>query len=183
MNQGQVNFATSPLYVNGRQLKGASFGRTPLETLSTSVYRQTWHPESEYFATSDLSSCCQGHFRSWKVTSSFSSINFDRNRLERWKYHRCVEANDIHRSTDMQHDLFGPGHDLDLWSNFPDDLLRSKYNAFDASRQEKHDVCKTNAVPLLNQKILSKNVFLNGYCLVFAHWRPNLSFRSNPRTP
>ena len=30
----QVNFATSQLQVNGRKLKGASFGQTPFETLS-----------------------------------------------------------------------------------------------------------------------------------------------------
>ena len=36
-------------------------------------------------------------------------------------------------STDMQHNLFRSVHDLDLWSNFQHDLLRSKYSSFDAS--------------------------------------------------
>ena len=47
--------------------------------------------------TGDPSSSRQGHFRSWKVTSSFSGITFDRNQLERWKHHRCVQANDTDR--------------------------------------------------------------------------------------
>ena len=43
-------------------------------------------------ATTDSLSCRQGHFRSWKFTSSFSAISFDIDQLERWKYHRCVQA-------------------------------------------------------------------------------------------
>ena len=53
-------------------------------------------------------------------------------------------------SIDMQHDLFGSVHDLDL---------RSNYISFDASRQEKHDADKINVVSLLSQKLLQKNVF------------------------
>ena len=49
----------------------------------TSGYRLTWHPESEYC---DQSSCRQGHFRSWKVISSFPAITFDRDKIERWKH-------------------------------------------------------------------------------------------------
>ena len=62
------------------------------------------------------------------------------------------------QSTDMQHDLFGSGHELDLRSNFQNDLSRSNYISFDAARQEKHDDGKTSIVSLLNQKLLQKNV-------------------------
>ena len=34
MTQGQVNFATSSLFVNGRKLKDTSFGRKLFETLA-----------------------------------------------------------------------------------------------------------------------------------------------------
>ena len=61
------------------------------------------------------------------------------------------------RSTNMQHDLFGSGHDLDLRSNFQHDLSRSNYISFDAARQEKHDPGKINIVSLLSQKLLQKN--------------------------
>ena len=61
--------------------------------------------------------------------------------------------------TDIRHDLFRSGHDLAPRIFFPNDLLRSSYNLFDASRQEKHDACKMNVVPLLNQRLLQKNVF------------------------
>ena len=59
----------------------------------------------------------------------------------------------------MQHDLFGSGHDLDLWSNFQNDYSRSNYISFDASRQEKHDAGKINVVALLSQKLLQTNYF------------------------
>ena len=52
---------------------------------------------SRNIVTDDPSSCHQGHFRSWKVTSSFSGITFDRDQLERWKHHRCVQADDADR--------------------------------------------------------------------------------------
>ena len=45
---------------------------------------------SRNIATSDPSACRQGHFRSWKVTSSFSAITFDRHQLKQWKHLRCV---------------------------------------------------------------------------------------------
>ena len=61
--------------------------------------------------------------------------------------------------TDMQHDLFRSSHDLDLRSNFQDDLLMSNYISFDASRQEKHDAGKINVVALLSQQLLQKNYF------------------------
>ena len=75
-----------------------------------------------------------------------------------------------HGSTDMQHDLFRKGHDLDLRSNFQSDLLRSNYNSFDASRQEKHDAGKMNVVSLLSQKLLQKKTFIakNGYFWSFC---------------
>ena len=63
------------------------------------------------------------------------------------------------RSTDMQHDLFGSGHDLDLRSNFQDDLSRLTNSLFDASWQEKHDAGKIKFVQGLSQKLLQKNDF------------------------
>ena len=40
---------------------------------------------------------------------------------------------DRDESTDMHHDMFGSGHDLDLRSNFKLDPFRSYYISFDAS--------------------------------------------------
>ena len=78
-------------------------------------------------------------------------------------------------SIDMQHDLFGSGHDLDLRSNFQHDLSRSNYIAFDDSRQDKHDAGKINVVALLSQKLLQKIYFRKKTVIfeVFALWRPN----------
>ena len=42
-------------------------------------------------ATSDLSPSRQSHFRSWNVISSFSAITFDRDQIEQWNHHRCVQ--------------------------------------------------------------------------------------------
>ena len=42
----------------------------------------------------------------------FSGITFDRDQLERWKHH--ISRGRRYGSTDMQHDLFGSDHDLDL---------------------------------------------------------------------
>ena len=52
---------------------------------------------SRNIATSDPSECRQSHFRSWKATSSFSAITFDRDQLDQWKHHRCVRADDMDR--------------------------------------------------------------------------------------
>ena len=61
----------------------------------------------------------QGHFRSWKITSSFSAITFDRDKLERWKYNRCVQADDMHQSIcDITFSGQVMNHDLDLWYFF-----------------------------------------------------------------
>ena len=48
-------------------------------------------------ATSDPFSYRRGYFRWWKVTSSFSAKIFHRDQLERWRYHRCVQADDTDR--------------------------------------------------------------------------------------
>ena len=50
---------------------------------------------SRNIATSDTSSCRRGHFRSGEVASSFSSITFDRDELERCKHHhhKLTECN------------------------------------------------------------------------------------------
>ena len=52
---------------------------------------------SRNIVTGDPLSCRQGHFRSWKDISSFSGITFDRDQLERWKHHRCVQVDDTDR--------------------------------------------------------------------------------------
>ena len=62
-------------------------------------------------------------------------------------------------STDMQHDPFRSGHDLDLRSNFQVDLSRSNYSSFDASWREEHDAGKSKLVQGLGQKLLQKNCF------------------------
>ena len=62
----------------------------------TSFYRPRLDILSQNIVTGDLS-CRQGHFRSWKVTSSFSTITFDKERLEKSKHHRCVQADDTDR--------------------------------------------------------------------------------------
>ena len=41
--------------------------------------------------TNDPQTCRQGHFGSWNGTSSFSAIIFDRDQIEQWKHHRCVQ--------------------------------------------------------------------------------------------
>ena len=48
-------------------------------------------------ATSGPSSCRRGHYRPWKVISSYSAITIDRDKLERWKHHRCDQADDTDR--------------------------------------------------------------------------------------
>ena len=62
-------------------MKGASFEHKPFKTLKHRV-RGRIDTLSRNIATDDPSSCHQGHFRSWKVTSSFSGITFDRDQLE-----------------------------------------------------------------------------------------------------
>ena len=59
----------------------------------------------------------------------------------------------------MQHDPFWSGHDLDLRSNFQNDLSSSTYNSFDAYRREERDAAKRFVVALLSQKLLAKNIF------------------------
>ena len=64
----------------------------------------------------------------------------------------------------MQHDPFRSDHDLDLRSNFKNDLLMSANSSFDESRRKEHDAGKSNVVACLNQKLLPKTVFgENGY--------------------
>ena len=59
----------------------------------------------------------------------------------------------------MQHDPFRSGYDLDLRSNFKNDLSRSTNSSFDASRREEHDAGKSNVMALLSQKLLPKKRF------------------------
>ena len=69
----------------------------------------------------------------------------------------CLSRQD--GSTDMQHDLFGSGHDLDLRSNFKFDLLRSNYISFNASWWDKHGGVWTVSLSYLEHELLQKNDF------------------------
>ena len=75
-----------------------------------------------------------------------------------------------HGSTDVQHYLFRTGHDLDLRSNFQNDLLRSNYSSLDASSQDNHNAGKMYVMSLLSLKLLQKKTFFrkNGYFLNFC---------------
>ena len=68
----------------------------------------------------------------------------------------CLSRQD--GSTDMQHDLFGSGHDLDLRSNFIFDLLRSNYISFDASCRGKHDGVRIISLPYLEPELSQKTI-------------------------
>ena len=68
----------------------------------------------------------------------------------------------------MQCDLFGSGHDLDLRSNFQNDLSRSNYISFDTSRQEKHYAGKINVVALLSLKLLQNSYFCKKKMIIFG---------------
>ena len=161
-------------------MKGASFEQKPFKTFSNiglEVDLTPWvgilRPMTPRHITN-----YQGHFRSWKVTSSFSGITFDRDQLERWKHHICVQVDHANRlicnmTFSGQVMTLTWGHDLDLRSNFQHDLLRSNYISFDAALQEKHDAGKMNVMPLLSQKLLPKNVFRKRFFIVFALWRLN----------
>ena len=71
-------------------MKGASFRRKSFETHKHRITARL-DTLSQNIATSDPSSCRQGHFRSLQVTKSFSAITFDKDLLEQWKHHRCVQ--------------------------------------------------------------------------------------------
>ena len=85
----------------------------------------------------------------------------------------------------MQHDLFGSGHDLDLRSNFQNDLLMSDYSSFDASQEGKYDAGKMNGVSLLSQKVLQKSLFSEKRLLLeflLSDEGQTVGLRSNLRT-
>ena len=110
-------------------------------------------------ATGDTSLWPQGHFRSWKVTGgSFSAITFDRHQLKRWKHFSSVV---FRTTTRIDWYAIWPFLNRSLTSgqNFQNDLLRSNYSSFDASRPEKHDTGNMNVMPLLSQKLLRKTFF------------------------
>ena len=115
LRYGQVNFATSQLYVHvhGRKLKRASFGQKPFEMLSIVGLQVDLTPESKHCDQWPLLDCPRGHLRPWKVTISFQQqITFDKDKLVQWKQHMCSG----------QIDFFRSGHDLELRSNFQNDL-------------------------------------------------------------
>ena len=83
----------------------------------------------------------------------------------------------------MQFDLFGSGHDLDLRSNFPNDILRLNYSSFDATRQEKYDAGKMNVVPLLSKKKYFRKMFFFCKKRLFLELEAKLDLQSNLRVP
>ena len=50
--------------------------------------------------------------------------------------------------------FYGSGHDVDLRSNFQNDLLGSNFSSFNAPQEEQYDADKINAVSLPSQKLL-----------------------------
>ena len=64
-------------------MKGASFEQKNIKNTLKHRVKGKLDTLSRNIAADDPSSCHQGHFRSWKVTSSFSGITFDRDQLER----------------------------------------------------------------------------------------------------
>ena len=59
----------------------------------------------------------------------------------------------------MQYDLFVPGHDLDLRSNFKFDLWISNYISFDASWWNNHGGVRIVSLPRFELELLQKNDF------------------------
>ena len=70
---------------------------------------------------------------------------------------KCLYHRD--ESIDMQHDLIGSGHYLDLTSNLRNDPFRSHYTSFDAPWREKDDCATISLLYLRDQKLLQKNYF------------------------
>ena len=62
-------------------------------------------------------------------------------------------------STDVQHDLLGSTHDLDLRSNSDTDLSRPHVTCFDAFRPEEHDAVKIMSLDSLVQKLFVRKLF------------------------
>ena len=67
--------------------------------------------------------CISGHVTSSRVENSFWIKTFDWDEIQapNKSTSKCLYHRD--ESTDMQHDLIGSGHDLDLRSNLRNDLL------------------------------------------------------------
>ena len=140
----QVNFTPSPIIngrgrkVNGRKLKGASFGPVSFLTLWHSYLQVNMTAEPEN-CTRNPTVCPWGHFRSWMVSNSYSLITFDKGIPERWKCLRCVQLDDTDR------------------------LMCNK--TFDASRREDHDADKSELLQVLSETLLKKNYQQTTYIL------------------
>ena len=83
-------------------LAGHPLAKAPLLNKNHSKHSQTsgywynWHPESEYCDRWTLIMSP----RSFQVNQghqTFSEITFDRDKLGRWKHHRCVQTDDADR--------------------------------------------------------------------------------------
>ena len=73
-------------------------------------------------ASHDVTIWCQHLFIAVYLASPFVLDPL----LKRWKHYRCVQGSGRrYGSTDMPHDLFRSGRDLDLGSNLPNDIVRS----------------------------------------------------------
>ena len=141
-------------------MKGASFARKPFKTFSNiglQVELTSWVGILWPVTPRHVAKVISGHERSPTV---FSRITFDRDQLERWKHHKCVQADDVERLI-CNMTFFGSGHNLDLRSNFQHDLSRLNCISFDAVRQEKHDagkICK--CCIFTKSKVITEKTFI-----------------------
>ena len=121
-------------------------------------------------ATSDPSSLPQSHFRSWKVTDSFSAIIFYRDKLKRCRHLRCVQADDTDRLTcNVAYSDQVMTWPWPTWVKFQHYFLRIDHGSLDASWQIERDAGKMNVVSLWSQELLL--IFLTtffSYCSLEA---------------
>ena len=180
---GQANLSTSPLLgiSQWEKIERRLFWTKTIRNTLKHRFTGRLDTMNPNIATSDSSLCCQGHFRSWKVTSSFSVINFDNDKIKPWKHLRCVEDDDTDRlicsmtlSDQVMTLTWGQIFKHDLWLY---------YSSFDASWQEKHDAGTTLMIVmyLLSQKLLPENFFFEKRLFsVFALLRSNCWFWIKP---
>ena len=83
-----------PLHCQWEEIESRFFWTKPIQ--NTLKYRVTSRLDTmnRKLETSHLFSSPRSHLRWWNVTSNFLAITFDRDKLERWKHHRCVQGDD-----------------------------------------------------------------------------------------
>ena len=100
----------------------------------------------------------QGHLRSQRGHRGLLPITFDRVKIEKWKWRQCLCLVQTHRSiwnvtylSDLDLD-----RDLDLRSNFENDLSRSSSICSEPHWREKHDGGKIFVLALLGKSYQRK---------------------------